>query len=201
MRILNLTQHPATADQIAAGVIEPADKKAVQTLITFDELPSARHLAECAASLAQLAVASGFHVAMIGGAPYFMAPLEAALKARGIVPLYAFSRRETVEEKLSDGGVKKVQVFRHAGFVEAAMPPRLFPAHHWWCFGREEGPMHLLVELSTLALFLGMWAWTFTAALRGMKASQRLSFQTSGRGRGRGRARGAVPFCPTRGSG
>ncbi|MBI2030814.1 hypothetical protein HYT05_04290 [Candidatus Kaiserbacteria bacterium] len=116
--MLNLTQHTATADQVATGVVEPADKDLVRALITFDELPTSRELTAKAAALAQMADYDGFEVVMVGGAPFFMSALEAALKARGIRPLYAFSRRESAEEKTPDGGVKKTQVFRHAGWVE-----------------------------------------------------------------------------------
>ncbi len=55
--------------------------------------------------------------AMIGGAPYLMAPLERHLARAGVRPMYAFSTRESVEQTGADGSVKKVSVFRHAGFV------------------------------------------------------------------------------------
>jgi hypothetical protein len=55
--------------------------------------------------------------AMIGGAPFFTRALEDALNAAGITPVYAFSSRESVEEVLSDGSVRKVTVFKHRGFV------------------------------------------------------------------------------------
>ena len=48
-----------------------------------------------------------------------MAPLEEALRYRGILPLYAFSRRESREETDPDGSVRKVAVFRHLGFYPA----------------------------------------------------------------------------------
>jgi hypothetical protein len=117
-KILNLTQHAATADQLAVGVIEPADKKTVQALLTFDELPSPFELKARANHLARIVALSGCDAAMIGGAPFFMAPLELAFTEGGIKPLYAFSKRETVEEPQKDGSVKKTQIFRHAGFVE-----------------------------------------------------------------------------------
>ncbi len=120
MQILNLTQHVATADQIAAGVVEPADKQLVQALITFDDLPGELEIKAKAQSLAQMARGDGFDAVMIGGAPFFMAPLQDALQERGIKVLYAFSVRESRDEKLPDGSVKKTQVFRHAGWVEAA---------------------------------------------------------------------------------
>lgn len=118
MRILNLTQHNATADQIAAGVVESDKKSLVQMYLTFDDLPSVGLLSQRAAKVAAIAEASGCEAAMIGGAPYFMAPLERALAECDIKVLYAFSKRESVEEVQPDGSTKKVQVFRHAGFVE-----------------------------------------------------------------------------------
>jgi hypothetical protein len=119
MKILNLTQHIATEDQLAAGVSEPSDKAEVQRLLTFETLPSPEEVRCRAEALAELAVAEGAAFAMIGGAPFLMAPLEKMLIERGVAPLYAFSRRETTEEMLPDGNVRKVQIFRHAGFVPA----------------------------------------------------------------------------------
>ena len=118
-RIINLTQHAATSDQVSAGVFEPADKSAVAALLTFEEPPTKEERAVRAATLAEMAVASEAEAAMIGGAPFFMYALEAALKDRGVRPVHAFSRRESVEKKLPDGSVQKTQVFRHAGWVEA----------------------------------------------------------------------------------
>lgn len=117
--ILNLTQHPATAEQIADGVVEPTNKAFVQQLITFDELPSAEKIHAVAESVAQIASQFGAEAAMIGGAPFFMAPLEKALRARGITPLYSFTRREAEEAIQQDGSIRKTQVFRHVGFIPA----------------------------------------------------------------------------------
>lgn len=133
MKILNLTQHSATLEQIAAGVVEPADKHLVQALITFDNLPDANELKAKAAALAQMAAYDRFDTVMIGGAPFFMAPLEKALRERNIKILYAFSKRESVDELQTDGSVKKIQVFRHAGFVEVPSDDAdrpLSSAHH-----------------------------------------------------------------------
>lgn len=46
-----------------------------------------------------------------------MSTLEKALQYTGITPVYAFSKRESKEEKLPDGSVKKINVFKHVGFV------------------------------------------------------------------------------------
>jgi hypothetical protein len=121
MRILNLTQHAATPDQIAAGVVEPGDKAAVQKLITFDTLPDRHTLDRNACELANMAIRDGAEAVMIGGAPYFMAPLENEFHriAPNVKVLYAFSVRDCVEVPQPDGSVKKTFVFKHAGFVEA----------------------------------------------------------------------------------
>jgi len=119
MQILNLTQHPATPEQIAAGVYDAAGEVAaeIRSLLTFDDIPTREELASRAVALATLANLDGCEAAMLGGAPYLMGPLEAALREQDVQPLYAFSRRESVEEVMPDGSVRKTAVFRHAGFV------------------------------------------------------------------------------------
>jgi hypothetical protein len=127
MRILNLTQHPATPEQVAAGVVDltPAQRVFVSQWLTFEDVPTQRQIKSRAALLAQAAANDSvgvgevgqFDAAMIGGAPYLMGPLEEALCQQGIKPLYAFSRRESVETIAADGSVTKTNVFRHAGFV------------------------------------------------------------------------------------
>lgn len=114
--IVNLTQHVSTPEQ---GCIEPADKKAVQNLLTFISAPTKAEMKDRAIKLAQIAVEANAEAAMIGGAPYFMSTLETALKEVGIQPLYAFSERVSVEETDEEGNVVKRNVFRHAGWVEA----------------------------------------------------------------------------------
>ena len=116
---LNLTQHQASAEQVAAGVVESAEKSAVQAVLTFDAIPSIEEIQQRALLLAAIAAQSGCKKAMIGGAPFFMSALESALKAQGIAPVYAFSQRESVETVKDDGSVVKSAVFRHVGFVEA----------------------------------------------------------------------------------
>lgn len=122
--ILNLTQHTATPDQIAAGVIEPSaeDKKKIQTLLTFTSCPSFEEVVERAEDLADLAEALGSTRAMIGGAPVLMGALHHALTMRHILPGYAFSVRESVEEVQPDGSVKKTQIFKHTGFTWGWLP-------------------------------------------------------------------------------
>jgi hypothetical protein len=120
MRIINLTQHAATAEQINAGVVEPRDKAAVNRLLTFDVCPDSEVIRARAEALAAVARESGANAALVGGAPYLMGPLETTLREVGVRPLYAFSQRAGVEEERQpDGSVRKVQVFRHAGWIWA----------------------------------------------------------------------------------
>ena len=122
--ILNLTQHPATPEQREAGVSDLPDelRKQLVGLLTFSQLPSREEIEDRAEALALLADSllpeEGNPAAMIGGAPYLMAPLEVALRNQRIRPLYAFSVRESVEQTLPDGTIRKTSIFRHAGFIE-----------------------------------------------------------------------------------
>ena len=120
--ILNLTQHAATPPQIEAGVVEPDDttKAEIRSLLTFTSIPDFFEIRVRAKALADILNDSGFTVAMIGGAPYLMGPLEYALKLQGYSAVYAFSRRESTEVDDGNGGVRKVAVFRHLGFVSSA---------------------------------------------------------------------------------
>lgn len=118
-KIINLTQHICTEEQKAQGVFEPKpeDKEVIKKLLTFNEIPSAEEIHKSAAFLTKFAKTYEVKEAMIGGASYLMSSLEEELYNQGIEPLYSFSVRESKEEHLSDGSVKKVNVFKHAGFV------------------------------------------------------------------------------------
>ena len=119
--ILNLTQHAASAEQIEAGVID-IDLDSLKALLTFDDLPSAAEIDRRAREITSLAKDALFgqpeRKAMIGGALWLMAPLTFYLKAAGINPVFAFSKRESVE-RVVDGKTVKTNVFKHVGFVEA----------------------------------------------------------------------------------
>lgn len=119
--ILNLTQHTASADQIAAGVVDPApaERAEISALLTFQALPDRREIWIRAAELADIASDSGADAAMIGGALWLMEPLAACLMDRGVRPLFAFSVRDVAETVEADGTVRKTAVFRHVGFVPA----------------------------------------------------------------------------------
>jgi len=129
--ILNLTQHSASDEQIAEGVVNvPSEcRERLTTLLTFDTLPSQEEIMARAEKLAEYAfrilrdsgdVLNGTEV-MIGGAPFFMGPLTNALAECGLKAVFAFSRRESVETVIRHGDgtsqTRKSAVFRHLGFV------------------------------------------------------------------------------------
>lgn len=122
--ILNLTQHAASAEQIEAGVIDIVGKdlESLKALLTFQDIPSAAEIDRRAREITRLAKDALFgqpeRKAMIGGALWLMAPLSFHLKAAGISPVFAFSKRESVE-KVVDGKTVKTNVFKHVGFVKA----------------------------------------------------------------------------------
>jgi len=93
---INMTQHEPTPQQLEAGVIT-VDHSSVKAMLTFQGLPSAAQVRERAQALAAWAVSHGAGSAMVGGAPWLMGPLERALMAKGVTPMYAFSNRQSVE--------------------------------------------------------------------------------------------------------
>lgn len=116
--MINLTQHKATPEQIAQGVVEldADDATILRQWLTFDEPPTDAEIQDRARFIADLALSYRDESAMIGGAPYLMPALDAALRAEGIVPRYAFSKRVSVETVIN-GVVTKTNVFKHVGFV------------------------------------------------------------------------------------
>jgi hypothetical protein len=129
--ILNLTQHNATDEQKAQLVVEPRmTKEKIKKLLTFEEIPTKEEIESRATKLAEIAVSEASMYAgdtdnkiwitrvMIGGAPYLMGALENAVRECGFTPVYAFSKRESVDQPQPDGSVRKIAVFRHLGFVE-----------------------------------------------------------------------------------
>lgn len=124
MAILNFTQHAATAEQVAAGVIDlmQHDQAALKSLLNFVGLPTRDDVYNRAYEIAKLAenlFAENLfaETVMVGGAPFLMPVLQKALQMRGITVLYAFSERVSIE-KIVNGVVVKTNEFKHVGFVE-----------------------------------------------------------------------------------
>lgn len=136
--IINLTQHKMTGDQyqyngtklkeLISEIPEEQEdhEKELKALLNFHELPTkdsinlrVMQITAYALDYFMGADVENNRYALIGGAPYLTAPLAEMLKKVGIIPLYAFSKRESVETVQPDGSVIKTSVFKHAGYVEA----------------------------------------------------------------------------------
>ncbi len=120
MKIVNLTQHQATQDQLENGVVEldPTAKEWLTSMLTFDKLPMVEDIEYRASAIARNTRMLGYDKAMIGGALWLMSSLEKHLKINNVQPLYAFSVRESIETNNGDGSVTKKNVFKHIGFIE-----------------------------------------------------------------------------------
>ena len=133
MVILNLTQHPASAEQKSAGVVDLTGQNLedLRNLLNFNTKPSISELEERASSLVTLIERvrflddDGLHedgtviYVMIGGAPYLMSHLESAITDSDRIFLYSFSKRVSVEETQPDGSVIKTNVFKHVDFISS----------------------------------------------------------------------------------
>lgn len=97
--IVNLTHFAATADQAAAGVIDldGFERESLLECLTFDRVPDSADLQRRAQWLVELACHAGIDehgeyvipkAALIDPAPILLEPLVAALKAKGIRPVF-----------------------------------------------------------------------------------------------------------------
>ena len=148
-KTLNLTQHNPTPEQIGDGVVEPENKTEIQALLTIDvkELLSSHSpdgiLWDRAVQLAEIAAKSGHRTAMIGCMPALQPWLTEALFRAGVLPLFAVSDRVSEEKTLPDGSVRKVNVFRHLGWV---------PGHRRQCVTIQKDPVRCRVRDSVVPL-------------------------------------------------
>ena len=113
-KIVNLTQHFASDEQMVEGVFNLEDNKELKALLTFNTPPTLLEMQQRAEAITALAVASGANIAMLGGAPYFMGWLENALNGAGIKTVYSFTERVSVENPVTG---EKTSVFKHTGWV------------------------------------------------------------------------------------
>lgn len=114
MRIINITQHNPSIEQVEAGVYNSPKHAEIKQLLTFDDPPSVEKMEDIALQLTKICLDEKAEAAMIGGAPFFMSILETELRRYSVKPLYAFSKRFVLEE--DDG--KKTSVFKHICFID-----------------------------------------------------------------------------------
>ena len=124
--IINVTQHSVTNDQIndlenkfkEIAILNPGGDM-FRNSLTFTNMPSKEELSKVAKKIANDAFTMGASYAIVAGAPYLMAHLEKEFFRLNIVPLYSFSERVSQEIKEPDGSVRKTNIFKHVGFIEA----------------------------------------------------------------------------------
>jgi len=121
MKILNLTQHKATQDQLDQGVFDLPEglRSNLACLLTFASIPTWDRVDLRVETIVRMVKSNSIECthAMIGGAPFLMSALERHLHSEGIMPMFAFSERVSEETVAEDGTVTKVNVFKHIGFV------------------------------------------------------------------------------------
>lgn len=119
IKILNLTQHPATKEQKKEGVVdlEGKDLEMLKELITFDEMPDKKNLELASYGLINIAKKHGFNNVLIGGACYFMPILDKIMKDHNINAFYAYSKRNAID-KYVDGKIVTEYTFEHEGFLK-----------------------------------------------------------------------------------
>ncbi len=127
--VLNLTPHNLTEDQRNAGAVEPASKKIVKRLLTFTEQPTIEEVQQRANELARIAyteweydldqshIRKNNRYVMVGGPLYLIPKVDIALRNLGLIPVYAFATRESIDIVYSDGTTGKSQIFKHIAFI------------------------------------------------------------------------------------
>lgn len=125
--VWNATQHAATADQVAQGVRDLPEelRKELTQALTFEELPNYDELYFRSLGILIILQDAGLQQGdwvMVGGAPFLMEELCRLLRINGYKPVFAFSKRESVEKQMPDGTVQKIAIFKHLGFVDPAVP-------------------------------------------------------------------------------
>jgi len=127
VQIINLTTHSAIPGQ---DMFEPADKGRIVDLLTFDDPPSMRGIiSTIARGIASLASQDpqwqrgSERAAMLDGPPWLMAPLERALRAQGIEPLYSFTHAVRIASWLDDGSVVHHVRTEHVAWIYAENAP------------------------------------------------------------------------------
>ena len=125
--IWNFTQHLATPEQREQGVKDLPEelRQQLAEYLTFEDIPNDEDIQMVVGEILCLISSIDTNVddkIMIGGAPFLMERLSAALRHSKLRPVFAFSRRESVEQVMPDGSTRKTSVFRHLGFVEPKSP-------------------------------------------------------------------------------
>lgn len=124
MKIINLTLHPATPEQAAAGVIDfpPEQRERLVEILTFRAPPSWLEMDDRAYELGKMVAATFARdmdatAVMLDGPAFFSGALEREFSGRGYELLYPFFCWEMTARTIG-GETCKTPVNKHRGFVE-----------------------------------------------------------------------------------
>lgn len=132
-RIINLTQHPFSQDQLnefalagitADNIIDTNDT--LKAIITFTGEIDVAIIQEKANQLSEYIaqyVGDKSCLAMVGGAPFFQMAVNVACLNHNVLPLAAYSERVSVESVQADGSIAKQNIFKHKGFIPCNVVP------------------------------------------------------------------------------
>lgn len=131
-RIINLTQHPFSQDQLnefvlagitADNIIDTNDT--LKAIITFTGEIDVAVIQERAQQLSQYIeqYTDKPCLAMVGGAPFFQMAVNVACLNNNVLPLAAYSERVSVESVQADGSIAKQNIFKHKGFIPCNVVP------------------------------------------------------------------------------
>ena len=109
--IVNCTNHIATKEQLEMGIVEPKNKEKIQELLTFDDIDSIFDAGNRAKKIVNIIKEEGYKYALIGGIPFFMSILENEFYINDIIPVYAFSKRNSEEKIDRYGTIIKTSLF------------------------------------------------------------------------------------------
>lgn len=136
VRVINLTQHPFTQDQLtefkSAGVkdeniIDTNDE--IKALITFSGDIDAEVIRDRANKVRDYVKKFRDYdnkvigYALTGGAPFFQTAVNTACSLNGFLPIASYSERVSIEAVQADGSVVKQNVFKHKGFISCSIVP------------------------------------------------------------------------------
>ena len=129
-RIINLTQHTATQSQLDAGVeeLKPELKERLLKALNFIGVPTYKDIQEAADEMYHIMHKYSYCYTcidvpafMVGGHPALMC----ALTQFSSIYRMKFAASDRVSEEViqEDGSVRKINVFKHIGFINMYCPP------------------------------------------------------------------------------
>ena len=121
-KILNLLQKKVTPELEALGVVEYPARAELMNMMLFKMAPTVEEVelvsSQLAATVAAYCRRHGIKKVLIGGAPYMISSLEAALMSHGLLPVYQYTHRVCTGFKHINGKEVAIYKFEPNGLVD-----------------------------------------------------------------------------------